>query len=79
MKDSGAYPALLEARLDFSSIASPAAFRSAPARAWGFYGHRLGRYLATVPHAGFAILKRWGERMPQGYSVFTSKVDGQFQ
>lgn len=74
-----AYPALREARLDFSSIASPAAFRSAPSRAWGFYGHRLELYRATVPHPGVAILKRWAERMPNGYSTFTSNVDGQFQ
>lgn len=74
-----AYPALREARLDFSSIASPAAFRAAPARAWGFYGHRLALYRDTVPHPGFAILKHWAEQMPHGYSVFTSNVDGQFQ
>lgn len=74
-----AYPALRDARLDFRSIASPAAFREAPARAWGFYGHRLALYRDTLPHPGFAILKRWGERMPNGYSVFTSNVDGQFQ
>ena len=36
-----AYPALREARIDFHSIASPAAFRSSPESAWGFYGHRL--------------------------------------
>lgn len=74
-----AYPALRQAGTPFQSIANPAAFRSAPARAWGFYGHRLALYRATVPHAGFAILRRWGERMPHGASVFTSNVDGQFQ
>jgi NAD-dependent SIR2 family protein deacetylase len=74
-----AYPALREAQLEFHSIASPQAFRARPSRAWGFYGHRLALYRATVPHAGFAMLKRWGERMPNGYSVFTSNVDGQFQ
>jgi NAD-dependent SIR2 family protein deacetylase len=31
------------------------------------------------PHPGFALLKYWGEKMPMGYSVFTSNVDGQFQ
>lgn len=74
-----AYPALRHARMDFHTIANPAAFRSSPARAWGFYGHRLALYRDTVPHPGFAILKRWGERMPNGFSVFTSNVDGQFQ
>jgi NAD-dependent SIR2 family protein deacetylase len=32
-----------------------------------------------VPHAGFAILRRIGEGLPQGAFVFTSNVDGQFQ
>jgi NAD-dependent SIR2 family protein deacetylase len=74
-----AYPALGRAQIDFYSIASPAAFRGTPERAWGFYGHRLALYRATLPHPGFALLKQWSERMPKGYSVFTSNVDGQFQ
>ena len=74
-----AYPALRQARMDFYSIASPASFLSMPEVAWGFYGHRLALYRRTVPHAGFGLLKQWGERMPHGYSVFTSNVDGQFQ
>ncbi|WP_228895550.1 SIR2 family NAD-dependent protein deacylase [Pseudoduganella aquatica] len=74
-----AYPALGRARMDFGSIASPQAFRDDPALAWGFYGHRLALYRATVPHAGFALLRAWGERMEHGASVFTSNVDGQFQ
>jgi len=32
-----------------------------------------------VPHEGFQILRRIGERLPQGAFVFTSNVDGQFQ
>ncbi len=74
-----AYPALARARMEFARIASPQAFRDTPALAWGFYGHRLALYRATVPHAGFALLKQWGERMPHGCGVFTSNVDGQFQ
>jgi NAD-dependent SIR2 family protein deacetylase len=74
-----AYPALGRAQLDFASIASPEAFHSMPDLAWGFYGHRLALYRSTLPHAGFALLKRWGEHMPFGYRVFTSNVDGQFQ
>ncbi|MFO1262695.1 MAG: Sir2 family NAD-dependent protein deacetylase [Rhodoferax sp.] len=74
-----AYPALREARLDFYSVASPAAFHSLPERAWGFYGHRLALYRKTVPHHGFEFLKRWGSQMFHGLSVFTSNVDGQFQ
>ncbi|WP_084651492.1 SIR2 family NAD-dependent protein deacylase [Ottowia thiooxydans] len=74
-----AYPALAHEQVDFTSIASPEAFRAHPERAWGFYGHRLQLYRATQPHAGFQILKAWGERMELGSAVFTSNVDGQFQ
>ena len=74
-----AYPALGRARIRFEQIASPRAFRDDPELAWGFYGHRLALYRATFPHAGFGVLKAIGERMPQGVSVFTSNVDGQFQ
>ncbi len=74
-----AYPALALARLDFTEVASPAMFERDPALAWGFYGHRLGLYRQTVPHAGFAILRQWAQRMHQGAWLFTSNVDGQFQ
>jgi NAD-dependent SIR2 family protein deacetylase len=74
-----AYPALGREQVDFHRIACPEAFRTQPRRAWGFYGHRLNLYRETQPHAGFQILKRWGERMLQGSAVFTSNVDGQFQ
>lgn len=74
-----AYPALRDAQIDFYNIASPAAFRSEPERAWGFYGHRLALYRKTVPHFGYELLKHWGSQMFHGLSVFTSNVDGQFQ
>jgi NAD-dependent SIR2 family protein deacetylase len=74
-----AYPALGRARIAFESIASPAAFEANPRLAWGFYGHRLALYRRTVPHAGFAILRRIGESLAHGAFVFTSNVDGQFQ
>jgi NAD-dependent SIR2 family protein deacetylase len=74
-----AYPALARDRVGFSSIASPATFRSSADRAWGFYGHRLALYRKTRPHAGFGMLKRWGAGMAQGARVFTSNVDGAFQ
>ncbi|MBN8505012.1 MAG: hypothetical protein J0L58_11080 [Burkholderiales bacterium] len=74
-----AYPALGRAGLDFTEIANPRAFAQEPELAWGFYGHRLQLYRDTLPHAGFALLKAWGERLPGGAAVFTSNVDGQFQ
>lgn len=73
-----AYPALGRARIEFTSIACPDAFREDPALAWGFYGHRLALYRRTRPHAGFDLLRRWGEALPAGCAVYTSNVDGQF-
>ncbi len=73
-----AYPALGRQRLQFTDIASPQAFARRPETAWGFYGHRLGLYRATTPHAGFGILRRWADGMAQGAFVFTSNVDGHF-
>lgn len=74
-----AYPALGQAGIDFYAAASPAAFRRDPAQAWGFYGHRLALYRRTRPHAGFGLLQDWGQRLPQGWAVFTSNVDGHVQ
>lgn len=74
-----AYPALAKARLDFTEIANPNAFRTDSQLAWGFYGHRLKLYRDTLPHEGFTILKSWMDAMPSGGRIFTSNVDGQFQ
>nr|WP_249179841.1 Sir2 family NAD-dependent protein deacetylase [Burkholderia vietnamiensis] len=74
-----AYPALRHYGFSFEDIANPARFASNPRLSWGFYGHRLALYRATVPHAGFGILLRWASTMKRGAFVFTSNVDGQFQ
>ena len=74
-----AYPALGRERISFYDIASPQSFERAPRLAWGFYGHRLALYRATVPHEGFAILRAIAAGLPHGAFVFTSNVDGQFQ
>ena len=63
----------------FADVSNPHWFQADPALAWGFFGHRLHLYRAAVPHPGFEVLRRWGERMPLGSFVFTSNVDGQFQ
>jgi NAD-dependent SIR2 family protein deacetylase len=72
-----AYPAFQGQR--FEEISNPVWFHRDPEQAWGFFGHRLNLYRATAPHAGFEILRRWGESRPLGCFVFTSNVDGQFQ
>ncbi len=74
-----AYPALRASGLQFEDVACPDTFHTAPRTAWGFYGHRLGLYRHTVPHAGFRVLQSWGERVRHGLWVYTSNVDGQFQ
>jgi NAD-dependent SIR2 family protein deacetylase len=74
-----AYPMLKNHRMAFSDIANPEAFLKRPTLAWGFYGHRLNLYRNTVPHQGFAILKAIADSKPDGYFVYTSNVDGQFQ
>ncbi len=74
-----AYPALARAQLHFEDIACPDTFARDPLLAWGFYGHRLQMYRSVQPHAGFAILQRWAQRMPLGAHGFTSNVDGAFQ
>ncbi len=74
-----AYPPYERLGLSFTELANPEWFEKAPVLAWGFYGHRLELYRRTVPHEGFALLRSWGERMPNGAFVFTSNVDGQFQ
>ncbi|CAB3756397.1 SIR2 family NAD-dependent protein deacylase [Paraburkholderia humisilvae] len=74
-----AYPALRDRGLSFEDVANPAHFIDDPTLAWGFYGHRLALYRATVPHEGFSILLRWSMQVERGAFVFTSNVDGQFQ
>jgi NAD-dependent SIR2 family protein deacetylase len=63
----------------FAEMSNPHWFQADPQLAWGFFGHRMNLYRSAVPHDGFAILRRWGERLPHGYFVFTSNVDGHFQ
>ncbi len=73
-----AYPPYAKLGLRFEAIANPAHFRNDPPLAWGFYGHRTNLYRQTTPHEGFAILRRWGERMKHGAFAFTSNVDDHF-
>jgi NAD-dependent SIR2 family protein deacetylase len=74
-----AYPPYQRLGLDFVALASPRWFAEDPTLAWGFYGHRMQLYRQTSPHEGFAILRRWVQRLDRGGFVFTSNVDGHFQ
>lgn len=73
-----AYPPFQKLGLSFIDLANPRWFRTDPALAWGFYGHRKNLYADTVPHAGFLRLRHFSARLPDGAFVFTSNVDGQF-
>ena len=73
------YPALGKRNLSFIDIAQPKNFFSNPELAWGFYGHRLQLYRQAEPHAGFQMLRKWGEQCQYGAFVYTTNVDGQFQ
>lgn len=74
-----AYPPLERLGLAFHDMACPDTFELDARLAWGFYGHRLALYRATIPHDGFRLLRAIGARMRHGSFVFTSNVDGQFQ
>jgi NAD-dependent SIR2 family protein deacetylase len=74
-----AYPPYARLGLAFESVANPEHFALDPAFGWGFYGHRTNLYRATRPHEGFAILRRWADRMPFGSFVYTSNVDDHFR
>jgi NAD-dependent SIR2 family protein deacetylase len=74
-----AYPPYQKLGLSFVEAANPARFEEDPTFGWGFYGHRLELYRRTVPHQGFAILRRWVEERRLPAFVVTSNVDGQFQ
>ena len=73
-----AYPPYRELDVQFTDMASPAAFHRDPALAWGFYGHRRRLYRRTTPHRGYGVLSRWVDDAPAGGFVVTSNVDGHF-
>ncbi len=74
-----AYPPMARLGVSFVEMANPWWFERDPSLAWGFYGHRLNLYRRTVPHEGFKLLLEIGRQKKEGYFVFTSNVDGQFQ
>lgn len=73
------YPKVKELGLSFEEMANPSWFESDPTLAWAFYGHRLNLYRHTVPHIGFRQLLEIAKNKKDGYFIFTSNVDGQFQ
>ncbi len=74
-----AYPPYRRLGMSFIEMACPDRFVREPEIGWGFYGHRLDLYRSAVPHAGFSMVKAFGETLAKGCFVFTSNVDGHFQ
>ena len=73
-----AYPPLEKLGLSFEDMAQPRWFAEKPRMAWAWYGHRQQLYRETKPHAGYQLLREWGQAMPAGSFVLTSNVDGHF-
>jgi NAD-dependent SIR2 family protein deacetylase len=73
-----AYPPLGELGLSFEEMAQPRWFAENSRMAWAWYGHRQQLYRETRPHAGYQLLREWGQAMPAGGFVVTSNVDGHF-
>lgn len=74
-----AYPPIAKLGISFTEMANPQWFFQNPKLAWAFYGHRLNLYRKTIPHKGYTRLLEIAENKKEGYFVFTSNVDGQFQ
>jgi NAD-dependent SIR2 family protein deacetylase len=74
-----AYPPIAKLGISFYEMANPEWFQTDPELAWAFYGHRLHLYRSTVPHSGFLHILKVAEEKKNGYFIFTSNVDGQFQ
>jgi NAD-dependent SIR2 family protein deacetylase len=74
-----AYPPIAKRGISFYEMANPQWFSSDPKLAWAFYGHRLNLYRDTTPHSGYYKILEHTKILKNGYFVFTSNVDGQFQ
>jgi NAD-dependent SIR2 family protein deacetylase len=74
-----AYPPIAKRGISFYQMANPEWFHTDPELAWAFYGHRLNLYRETIPHNGFYQILEQAMVKKNGYFVFTSNVDGQFQ
>lgn len=70
-----AYPPMQKLGLEFAQMSTPHWFKTRPALAWGFFGHRYQLYKNAPLHDGYLILKRIAESKERHFS-FTSNVDG---
>jgi NAD-dependent SIR2 family protein deacetylase len=73
------YPFFQQENMTVYDIFVPKMFVEHPEAAWGLCGLGLKMFRETEPHAFFPYLKGIVESMKNGYFIFTSNVDGQFQ
>lgn len=67
------------ARYTPEELATPEAFRSHPARVFGWYRYRAVQALAAEPHAGHRALAALERRCGDGFLLVTQNVDGLHQ
>mmetsp|Transcript_18736 Transcript_18736/g.58890 ORF Transcript_18736/g.58890 Transcript_18736/m.58890 type:complete len:368 (-) Transcript_18736:319-1422(-) len=65
--------------MDYQQMSDPDWFESDPRFAWAYWASTFRSYMSTTPHAGYTILREWGERMAHGYFSVTSNIDGHWE
>ena len=61
------------------SMAKPRRIDEDPHLAWGYSAYIYRAFKQAEPHAGYHIMKKWGEEKRGGYAVFTSNIDGHWR
>ncbi|TXG99991.1 MAG: hypothetical protein E6R08_00730 [Nevskiaceae bacterium] len=75
----GIYRKCPQTGVEYTLLSERGMFFTDPSLAWGHHASALRRYDNAHPHDGYRALLQIAHRLPQGYRVFTSNVDGLFQ
>mmetsp|Transcript_29570 Transcript_29570/g.81274 ORF Transcript_29570/g.81274 Transcript_29570/m.81274 type:complete len:388 (-) Transcript_29570:94-1257(-) len=75
-RNAGIWPPLRALCMDYSEMSDPRWFREDPRLAWAFWRAVHKAFTLGTPHAGYAILANWGQRMQHGLFSVTSNIDG---
>jgi len=78
-KNAGVWPPLKAMQMDFSEMSQPSWFTTDPRLAWAFWHFRHQAYTKGAPHAGYELLKKWGQKMQHGFFSVTSNIDGHWE
>lgn len=54
----------------------PERFAQDPAQGWAYWNFMHGCAQATLPHAGYELVRRWAAKVPLGAFSYTNNVDG---